>query len=430
MQTQPSRTKLHKTSTPGVVYRGDSRDRKYYVVYRCHGVCGTPEHAKKHASGKNPQHQERAYGDIGSARTILASRKRGIEEKRAARQRGEAVVAPVARKFAEVADEYLADRAFHKLAPGTQKKYSEALNRRVLPHFGERPIGEITTDDIAAWLDDLRNAPRARKRDGRAHGLSESTVNGALSPLRCVFNFAALRSQKYIEASPVAALEDGERPDCQANARPVQVLDPSELARLLDAVPDGFRLMLELKAGTGLRSSELRGLVWADIDLDRQRIKVSRQIDTDDKGERVAIKDRGMADHRYVPLTDSLTEKLRDHKARMAEYTLNEASAFVFGEDRHVSNGRLDRAFKVAMRDAQIERDPDKRLSLHSLRHGYGSLLLAGGEQLVNVSRWLGHRKLSTTERVYVHQIESLDDIAAERMRERERLASSVASTA
>lgn len=72
----------------------------------------------------------------------------------------------------------------------------------------------------------------------------------------------------------------------------------------------------------------------------------------------------------------------------------------------------------------------DKRLSLHSLRHGYVSLLLARGEQLVNVSRWLGHRKLSTTERVYVHQIESLDDLAAENMRERERLAGSVASTA
>ena len=41
------------------------------------------------------------------------------------------------------------------------------------------------------------------------------------------------------------------------------------------------------------------------------------------------------------------------------------------------------------------------------------------GEPLVNVSRWLGHRKISTTERWYVHQIESADDLAAERMRER-----------
>ena len=203
----------------------------------------------------------------------------------------------------------------------------------------------------------------------------------------------------------------------------------SELARLFAATQDGFRFMLELKAGTGLRSSELRGLTWADIDLDRQRVRVSRQIDTDDRGERVAIKDRGMSEHRYVPLTDALTDKLRDHKARMAEYTLSEAGAFLFGGDRHVTRGRLDRAFKIALKAAKIEHDAEKRLSLHSLRHGYGSLLIAGGEQVVNVSRWLGHRKISTTEKWYVHQIESLDDLAAERMRERERLASSMAST-
>lgn len=164
---------------------------------------------------------------------MLNDRKRKIDERRAARQRGEPVIAPISRSFAEVADEYLDDRAFERLAPGTQKKYREALNRRVLPHFGERPIGEITTDEIAAWLDGLRMAPRARKRDGRTHGLSESTVNGALSPVRCVFNFAAVRSRQYIATSPVDALEDGERPDSQINARPVQVLDPFELARFL-----------------------------------------------------------------------------------------------------------------------------------------------------------------------------------------------------
>jgi site-specific recombinase XerD len=48
-------------------------------------------------------------------------------------------------------------------------------------------------------------------------------------------------------------------------------------------------------------------------------------------------------------------------------------------------------------------------------------LLLARGEQVSTVSAWLGHRKISTTELWYEHQIESLLDVAAERMRERER---------
>jgi integrase len=119
--------------------------------------------------------------------------------------------------------------------------------------------------------------------------------------------------------------------------------------------------------------------------------------------------------------TDALTDQLRDHKAKMAEYNLSEGEAFVFGGDRHVTHERLNRAFRKAIRDASIECEPGKRLSPHSLRHTFGSLLIADDEPLVNLSRWLGHKKVNTTERWYVHQIESLDDLAAERMRERER---------
>jgi site-specific recombinase XerD len=60
-------------------------------------------------------------------------------------------------------------------------------------------------------------------------------------------------------------------------------------------------------------------------------------------------------------------------------------------------------------------------MSPHSLRHGYGSVLAARGEELATVSAWLGHRKISTTERWYAHLIETLLDVAAERMRERDR---------
>ena len=41
------------------------------------------------------------------------------------------------------------------------------------------------------------------------------------------------------------------------------------------------------------------------------------------------------------------------------------------------------------------------------------------GEQLVDVSRWLGHKQLSTTERIYFHEVRALNDAAAVGMRER-----------
>ena len=43
------------------------------------------------------------------------------------------------------------------------------------------------------------------------------------------------------------------------------------------------------------------------------------------------------------------------------------------------------------------------RLSLHSLRHGFASLLIANGLNVVYVSRQLGHANPTITLKVYAH---------------------------
>jgi hypothetical protein len=63
---------------------------------------------------------------------------------------------------------------------------------------------------------------------------------------------------------------------------------------------------------------------------------------------------------------------------------------------RHVGE-----AFRVAVRRAGVR--ADGRLSLHSLRHGYASLLIAEGLDVLFVSRQLGHADPGVTLSVYAH---------------------------
>jgi integrase len=261
-------------------------------------------------------------------------------------------------------------------------------------------------------------ADRGRLRENGRKGLSESTINGALTPLHCVFKFAASRKRGYIGANPVERLDEDELPSPEADKREVQMLDTPQLRRLFDAAPEPYRPMLEVKASTRLRSSELRALVWSDVDLDpeRPRIIVSRQIDNADVGHRVELKDRALTDHRIVPLSYAAAERLRAHRGERG------GRDWVFGNGHYVRHDQLDMALRKAVRDAGIEREEGKRLSLHSLRHGYGSVLLGSGAAgLAEVSAWLGHRKISTTEKWYAKRIETLLDLAAQRMRELER---------
>jgi integrase len=194
------------------------------------------------------------------------------------------------------------------------------------------------------------------------------------------------------------------------------VLDESGLARLFAAADDPFALMFRVKAYSGLRGAELRGLIWADLDLDAGRATITRQIDDKDLGERVALKSKTLRDRRTVPLIAELIEPLRDRLAMEQEHGRGKPADWVFSIDgHHVTYPTFAYRFESAVTGARLGNGPE--LTPHSLRHGFGSLMLAFGHPLVTVSAWLGHKRTSTTERWYLHQIESMHDEAGDRMR-------------
>ena len=87
-----------------------------------------------------------------------------------------------------------------------------------------------------------------------------------------------------ITADPVELLEPEERPRPPRRPRG-RVLGREELARLLDCCPPVGRLQVETAPYTGLRISELLGLVWTDVDLDAGLIRVRAQLSRAHRGE-------------------------------------------------------------------------------------------------------------------------------------------------
>ena len=50
----------------------------------------------------------------------------------------------------------------------------------------------------------------------------------------------------------------------------------------------------------------------------------------------------------------------------------------------------------------------------HSLRHIHATLLIAEGVSIPTVSRRLGHSSINTTSKIYIHAIQSADEIASD----------------
>jgi integrase len=119
------------------------------------------------------------------------------------------------------------------------------------------------------------------------------------------------------------------------------------------------------------------------------------------------------AARRKVELAPSVVTLVRE---RWLASPFKGAGAIVFCNTRgHGLDYRdVGEGFRAALRRPGLD-GGTPRLSLHSFRHGFASLLIAKGLNVVFVSRQLGHANPTVTLSTYAHLFERADHAAAAR---------------
>jgi integrase len=245
-------------------------------------------------------------------------------------------------------------------------------------------LGELTVDHVAAWSRGNEDAfPR--------------TARMTLVTLNQVCRFAVRRG--WLADNPVAKLEPAEKP--RRTRQPVSILEGDDLARVLTKA-GSYRVLFEFLAYTGLRIGEALGLCWADIDFDSELVRVHRQLSR--QREHRPLKTE--AGRREVILAASVVKLLREHWLASSYKT---PDAFVFANTlgRPLDYRDVGKGFRSAVERSGVS--AAGRLSLHSLRHGFASLLIAKGLNVVFVSRQLGHANPTITLGTYAHLFERAD---------------------
>jgi integrase/recombinase XerC len=269
----------------------------------------------------------------------------------------------------------------------------------------ERRVAELTCKayerDVRACLEflqcrDTAVLPKIRTPDLRRFLAEEATHRSApssqartVAALRCFFRFCV--ESEYLERDPAQVLRTPKKREALPD-----VLDRRELSRLLHAPGreevwtrvhagklERDRLLLALFAYGGLRRSELLGLDWDDVDLERRLIRVRKA-----KGGR----------QRVVPIHPGLVPLFL---AYMAVRTPgDDAALFVGVLGRRLSPTILSTTFRrYALAAGVSER---KRISPHTLRHVFATELLSAGANLRQIQELLGHKHLDSTQR-YTH---------------------------
>ena len=144
----------------------------------------------------------------------------------------------------------------------------------------------------------------------------------------------------------------------------------------------------------GLRQAELLGLRWYSVDWPAMKLRAAR--DTFTRGH---MKESGKSEAagRGVPMTVQVARELELHFQR-SRFT--EPDDLVFPNPvtgRPQQRGEMHRRLKRTLKRAGIREE----LSLHGLRHTFGTRLAAAGVPMVKIQEWMGHENAETTQ-IYV----------------------------
>ncbi len=164
-------------------------------------------------------------------------------------------------------------------------------------------------------------------------------------------------------------------------------------------MPQRYQLLVLLGAGAGLRQGEAFGLAVNQVDTAAGMITVSQQVIVVDRRP-VLAPPKTTASVRDVPMPQFLQDAFATHAAELAL-----ADGDVLCRTPRRTLLRRDyynrEIWKPALAAAGLSADT----TFHDLRHTFASTALAEGVPISEVSRWLGHRSITTTVDLYGHLV-------------------------
>jgi integrase len=255
------------------------------------------------------------------------------------------------------ADRYLEER---ELRPTTKNGYRQLLATRILPHFRDVPLSEVTLSEIKRWRSQLE--PSSEASNAAAYRLLRSLLQAA-------------EEEELIDRAPPKVRGAGS----SRVKRVAKPATPDELKIIIDLMPDRLKLLIVLAAFAGLREGELLELRRSDVDGKTGRVDVRRKVDKEvfsGAPDPCPNCGRGIGPPkttsgvRAVHLPPPFLPMLQRH---LLEHCASGADGLLFTGDRsdHMSVRFLMNWFRPA-RDAAGRSD----LTIHHLRHT--ALTIAG----------------------------------------------------
>ena len=281
-----------------------------------------------------------------------------------------------------------------------------------MPTLGHMKVCDITTQDIQKLIDNFAN-PKDHKNALALSGLKK--IVNFLHP--CLEKAV---DEKLIAKNPCVNIIYPQQ-DCMQKQTKIQnAMSDSELELFKKTALSKYKngkqksrdwIILLLMLNTGVRVGEMLALKWIDVDLENNTIHINKTMQNFREYKsateityysRIRESTKTTNGIRYIPLNNQCKEYIELLKRYDSENNIVSDYVACTQTSTHSTARNLQRSLDRLTKEAKIT----THISLHTLRHSFGSTLLRRNVDISVISKLMGHANITITYNKYIHVIQ------------------------
>lgn len=284
--------------------------------------------------------------------------------------------------------EYWIDVKKKTVRPNTVRNYTERYNQNIQKVIGRKILTEVKPIHCQKIFTNMAD-----------EGYRTSTIYQVRVTLFNMLEFA--KENDVILSNPCkkSVKSDMGKPSQKKEALTIDIQKKFLEYATGRSYENQYRFILQ----TGLRTGELVGLKWEDVDFEKKTVKIQRSMEyRHSVGEWRIGEPKSKSGYRTIPLTDESIRILIAQKEKNGRIKViqKEWSDFIFlsRKGEPVKNSAYDTAlFKIC------EKAGINKFSMHVLRHTFSTRCIEGGMMPKTLQKILGHSSIGITMNLYVH---------------------------
>ena len=253
----------------------------------------------------------------------------------------------------------------------TTYDYGTSIKLHISPTFGKKCLNKIKPYDIQLWQNRLLDK------------LSPRRVRSIRATFNTIFD-DAIRDE-IIDKNPISKVKVPKLDKVE-----VKSFSLDEVKKIIATAKDDMKAFSALGFFSGMRSGEIIGLMWSDVDFEKREIHIQRAIRM---GTISTPKTKNSI--RTIDILDNLLPYLKE------QYALTGSkNSYVFLNDKDEHYYDIKRIRNTKWKNLLKECDIPFR-TIYQMRHTFATIMIENNEDILWVSNMLGHTDSSMTLQMY-----------------------------